>query len=117
MKIKEDSALDRIRKPAKIAPSDTSDTIADRPGELSTDTDAEYTGERVTAGIDPHAELHEAEYGVDRVVGPEDAGLGGGLDEAEEAQLGTTDENRDSEPEAEEAEEESDLIKTPPEDD
>jgi hypothetical protein len=113
MKIKEDSALDRIRKPAKIGPSDTSDTIADRPGELSSDTDAEYTGERVTAGIDPHAELHEAEYGVDRVVGPEDAGLGGGLDEAEEAQLGVTDE----ELEAEETEEDADLVKTPPEDD
>jgi hypothetical protein len=113
MKIKEDSALDRIRKPAKIGPSDTSDTIADRPGELSSDTDAEYTGERVTVGIDPHAELHEAEYGVDRVVGPEDAGLGGGLDEAEEAQLGITDE----ELEAEDDEDESDLVKTPPEDD
>ena len=113
MKIKEDSALDRVRKPARIGPSDTSDTIADRPGELSSDTDAEYTGERVTAGIDPHAELHEAEYGVDRVVGPEDAGLGGGLDEAEEAQLGITDE----ELEAEEAEDEADLVKTPPEDD
>src|ERR1700682_1452062 len=97
MKIKEDSALDRIRKPTKIGPSDTSDTIADRPGELSSDTDAEYPGERVTAGIDPHAELHEAEYGVDRVVGPEDAGLGGGLDEAEEAQVGTTAEKRESE--------------------
>jgi hypothetical protein len=113
MKIKEDSALDRVRKPAKIGPSDTSDTIADRPGELSSDSDAEYTGERVTAGIDPHAELHEAEYGVDRVVGPEDAGLGGGLDEAEEAQLGITDE----ELEAEESEDDADLVKTPPEDD
>jgi hypothetical protein len=113
MKIKEDSALDRIRKPAKIGPSDTSDTIADRPGEISTDTDAEYTGERVTAGIDPHAGLREAEYGVDRVVGPEDAGLGGGLDEAEEAQLGITDE----ELEAGDAEADADLVKTPPEDD
>jgi hypothetical protein len=30
--------------------------------------------------------------GFDRVVGAEDAGLGGGLDQAEEAQLGITDE-------------------------
>jgi len=113
MKIKEDSALDRVRKPAKIGPSDTSDTIADRPGELLSDTDAEYTGERANPGIDPHAELHEAEYGVDRVVGPADAGLGGGLDEAEEAQLGVTDE----ELEAGDDEEDADLVKTPPEDD
>jgi hypothetical protein len=113
MKIKEDSALDRVRKPARIGPSDTSDTIADRPGELLSDTDAEYTGERANPGIDPHAELHEAEYGVDRVVGPADAGLGGGLDEAEEAQLGVTDE----ELEAAEAEDEADLVKTPPEND
>jgi hypothetical protein len=113
MKIKEDSALDRLRKPARIGPSDTSDTIADRPGELLSDTDAEYTGERANPGIAPHAELHEAEYGVDRVVGPADAGLGGGLDEAEEAQLGITDE----ELEAAEAEDDADLVKTPPEDD
>lgn len=30
--------------------------------------------------------------GFDRIVGPEEAGLGGGLDQAEEAQLGVTDE-------------------------
>lgn len=30
--------------------------------------------------------------GFDRIVGPEEAGLGGGLDQAEEAQLGITDE-------------------------
>lgn len=30
--------------------------------------------------------------GFDRVVGPEEVGLGGGLDQAEEAQLGVTDE-------------------------
>ena len=29
---------------------------------------------------------------TDRVVGPEEAGLGGGLDQAEEARLGKTDE-------------------------
>jgi hypothetical protein len=104
---------DHTRKTAKIGPSDTSDTIADRPGEPSTDTDAEYTGERVSAGVDPNGELHEAEYGVDRVVGPGEAGLGGGMDEAEEAQLGVTDE----ELEAREAEDEADLVKTPPEED
>ncbi len=30
---------------------------------------------------------------VDRIVGPADAGLGGGLDQAEEARLGKTDED------------------------
>jgi hypothetical protein len=114
MKIKEEAALKRVRKEPKIGPSDSSDTISDRPGELDSDTDAEFTGERVTAGIDPHAELHEAEYGPDRVVGPDEAGLGGGLDEAEEAQSGVKDEElNDSEPENEE-DEESDLAKAPP---
>lgn len=32
------------------------------------------------------------DVGFDRVVGPEEAGLGDGLDQAEEAQLGITDE-------------------------
>jgi hypothetical protein len=35
---------------------------------------------------------HAADEGADRVVKSEEAGLGGGLDQAEEAQLGTTDE-------------------------
>jgi hypothetical protein len=113
MRSKEDSAPDRIRTPAKIGPSDTSDTVADRPGEPSTDSDAEYTGERVSAGNDPNGELREAEYGADRVVGPDEAGLGGGLDEAEEAQLGVTDE----ELEARGTEDDADLVKTPPEED
>jgi hypothetical protein len=107
MRIKEEKLLKRVRKPAKIAPSDTSDTISDRPGEPEVDTDAAYTGERVTAGIDPYSELNEAEYGVDRIVDAGQAGLGGGLDEAEEAQLGVTDE----EIAGEESEEDSDDAK------
>ena len=78
------------RKIPKIGPSDTSDDYADRPDEPSTDTDAEGTGERATAGRDPHSELH-VEDGPDRVVDGSEAGLGGGLDEAEEARLGVTD--------------------------
>jgi hypothetical protein len=101
---------DPTRKPAKIGPSDSSDTAADRPGEPATDSDSGYTGERVTAGIDPRGDLHKAEYGADRVVGAGDAGLGGGLDEAEEAQLGITDEEI-------EALGDADLVKTPPEED
>jgi len=74
------------RKTPKIGPSDSSDTYADRPEEGSTDSDDGGTGERVTVGLAPESELHN-ERGADRVVGPGEAGLGGGLDEAEEAQL------------------------------
>jgi hypothetical protein len=78
------------RADPKIGPSDSSDTFADRPNE-STDTDDGGTGERATAGRDPHSEVHN-ERGVDRVVDSRDAGLGGGLDQAEEGRLGVTDE-------------------------
>ncbi|HUQ76944.1 MAG TPA: hypothetical protein VM183_19650 [Burkholderiales bacterium] len=80
------------RAEPKIGPSDSSDTIADRPGSENTDSDSGGTGERVTVGRAPSSELHD-EAGVDRVVGPEEAGLGGGLDQAEEARLGKTDED------------------------
>jgi hypothetical protein len=79
------TAIPRRKKP-KLGPSDSSDTIADRPGELDSDTDAAHTGERTTASPDPHAELN-VEYGADRVVDEGEAGLGHGLDEAEEAEL------------------------------
>jgi hypothetical protein len=79
------------RTPPRIGPSDTSDTSSDRPNQGEVDTDDGGTGERVTAGKDPHSELHD-ERGPDRVVEPGEAGLGGGLDQAEEAQLGVTDE-------------------------
>jgi hypothetical protein len=78
------------RADPKIGPSDTSDTFSDRPNE-STDTDGGGTGERATAGRDPHSEVH-VERGVDRVVDAREAGLGGGLDQAEEGRLGVTDE-------------------------
>jgi hypothetical protein len=81
------------RAEPKIGPSDSSDTFADRPNEPSTDSDSGATGERVTVGKNPRGEEH-AEYGVDRRVSAEEAGLGGGLDQAEEAQLGITDEGQ-----------------------
>jgi hypothetical protein len=74
------------RAEPKIGPSDLSDTSADRPGAQNTDTDAGGTGERVTVGKAPTSEQHD-EAGVDRVVGPGEAGLGKGLDEAELARL------------------------------
>ncbi len=74
------------RTEPKIGPSDTSDTFSDRPEEPSTDTDDGLTGERPTTGIDPHSALNN-ERGTDRVVGPLEAGLAGGLDEDEEADI------------------------------
>ena len=76
------------RADPKIGPSDSSDTFSDRPDRPSTDSDGGGTGERPTVGKVPHA----ADEGADRVVKSDEAGLGGGLDQAEEAQLGTTDE-------------------------
>ena len=73
------------RADPKIGPSDSSDTFSDRPNQ-STDTDDGGTGERATTGPDPQSELHN-ERGVDRVVDASEAGLGGGLDQAEEARL------------------------------
>jgi hypothetical protein len=72
------------REEPKIGPSDSSDDYADRPGEPDTDTDAAGTGESITVGRDPKSELHD-ETAPDRVVGEGEAGLGRGLDEAEEA--------------------------------
>ena len=78
------------REQPKIGPSDSSDTPADRPNQ-STDSDDGGTGERVTVGKLPQSEPHD-ERAPDRVVDSSEAGLGGGLDQAEEAQLGITDE-------------------------
>ena len=82
------------RTEPKVGPSDTSDTSADRPGAENTDTDAAGTGERATVGREraPHSEAS-----TDRVVGTQEAGLGGGLDQAEEARLGKTDEEIEGE--------------------
>jgi hypothetical protein len=72
------------RTEPKIGPSDSSDDYADRPNEPDTDTDSAGTGESISAGKDPRSELHN-ETGPDRVVDESEAGLGHGLDEAEEA--------------------------------
>ena len=50
---------------------------------------AEGTGDRPTVGM---LKPPKPEVATDRVVNDEEAGLGGGLDQAEEAQLGITDE-------------------------
>jgi len=92
------------RDRSSIGPSDSSDSGSDLAGEnvsddlldlngddAAEDTDAAGTGERLTVGEDPDVRIG-SDIGLDRVVGAEEAGLGGGLDQAEEAQLGITDE-------------------------
>jgi hypothetical protein len=57
-------------------------------GDLNADdsSDRNGTGEHLTAGKEPDVRV-AGDIAPDRVVGPEEAGLGGGLDEAEEARL------------------------------
>jgi hypothetical protein len=64
-------------------------------GDLNMDdhSDRFGTGEHLTAGKDPNVRVN-ADRDADRVVGADEAGLGEGLDQAEEARLGETDEER-----------------------
>ena len=75
-----------------VGPSDSSDTGADMVGVGGGDstTDRNGTGER--ASVEPDADVDSADIAPDDVVGAGEAGLGLGLDQAEEAQLGVTDE-------------------------
>jgi hypothetical protein len=80
-----------------VGPSDSSDTGADMVGigGLDSTSDRNGTGER--ADVENDGELDfEADVGADNIVEAEQAGLGGGLDQAEEAQLGITDEEIDA---------------------
>ena len=65
------------------------------PGGVDLDTeeadDISVAAERLARRGDLDEELSE-ELGVDNIVGPLEAGLGGGLDQAEEARAGITDE-------------------------
>ena len=101
------------RADPKIGPSDSSDSFADRPDEPSTDSDAEGTGDRPTVGM---TRPPKPETGTDDIVSDRDAGLGGGLDEAEEGLYGVTDEELQAQvrDDAEErAKEKSDDERTP----
>jgi hypothetical protein len=55
---------------------------------LDDNSDKGGTGEALTAGKDPKVRVNQ-DRDADRVVGADEAGLGGGLDEAEEARLKT----------------------------
>jgi hypothetical protein len=77
----EDAMARNPRKLPRLGPSDSSDTSSDRPNNPGTDTDAGGTGERKSVGSVPRAK----DLGTDRVASDRDVGLGGGLDQAEEA--------------------------------
>ena len=62
-------------------------SIGDR--EMDDNSDSRGTGEHLTAGKEPRVRTN-ADRDVDRVVKDDEAGLGRGLDQAEEARLGTT---------------------------
>jgi hypothetical protein len=76
-------AIREGRTDPKIGPSDTTDTFYDNPAGV-TDSDAAATGE--DAGAPGRGEVRD-ETAPDRVVDEREAGLGDGLDEAEEARL------------------------------
>ena len=63
-------------------------------GDLCMDDNSDKygTGEHLTAGKEPGVEP-DGDRDTDRVVSADEAGLGRGLDEAEEARLGVTDED------------------------
>jgi hypothetical protein len=85
--------LPKGRDIRSVGPSDSSDTGADMVGVggLDSTSDRNRTGER--GSVENDADLEgEADISADNIVDAEDAGLGGGLDQAEEAQLGVTDE-------------------------
>jgi hypothetical protein len=69
-----------------LGPSDSSDTGADMMGQADLDdtSDRNRTGERASA--DERVRL-DRDVDTDRIVDAEDAGLGFGLDEAEQAWL------------------------------
>jgi hypothetical protein len=68
---------------------DAGKNIGDR--EMDDTSDAEGTGEHLTGGPEPDVHAN-TDRGFDRVVDASEAGLGSGLDQAEEARLGVTDE-------------------------
>lgn len=76
-----------------VGPSDSSDTGADMAGigGLDSTSDRNGTGERASVENDVDADT-QRDIAADAVVGADEAGLGAGLDQAEEAQLGVTDE-------------------------
>lgn len=75
-----------------LGPSDSSDSGSDVAGagpsvgdlDMDDTSDRHGTGEHLTAGKEPRVRVN-ADRDADRIVGSDEAGLGGGLDQAEEA--------------------------------
>ena len=80
-----------------LGPSDSSDTGADMVGVSGIDSTSDRygTGERLDVEQDS-SELAGDDLTPDRIVNAEEAGLGDGLDQAEEARFGITDEEIDA---------------------
>jgi hypothetical protein len=88
-----DTGLLKGRDIRSVGPSDSSDTGADMAGTRGLDNTSDRNGTGERRSVEDAGDVDaEADIGADRVVGAEEAGLGGGLDQAEEAQLGVTDE-------------------------
>lgn len=64
--------------------------------DMDDNSDRSGTGEHLTAGREPRIRVN-ADRDADRVVRSDEAGLGGGLDQAEEARQGRTDEQIEKE--------------------
>ena len=79
----------RIPRPEAYNVSNAGKSVGDLG--MADNSDRYGTGEHLTAGKEPNIHVN-ADIGTDRVVGPDEAGLGDGLDQAEEARLGVTDE-------------------------
>ena len=79
-----------------LGPGDSSDTGADMMGLGRGDDTSDRFGTGERASVDDPGELFAADIATDRVVGADGAGLGDGLDQAEEAQFGITDEELDA---------------------
>ena len=74
-----------------LGPSDSSDSGSDRAApDRTDDSDRAGTGERL--GAESSSPRPDADRDTDRVVRPDEAGLGGGLDQAEEARRDKKDE-------------------------
>lgn len=88
-----DPRYERRRATPSPGPSDSSDSGSDLVGVPHSDdtSDRNGTGERV----DVENDVADSDIELNRIVRASEAGLGGGLDQAEEAQLGITDEEID----------------------
>ena len=76
-----------------IGPSDSSDSGSDMMGIGGLDSTGDRNGTGERGSVEGDLDLDDTvEISADDVVEARDAGLGGGLDQAEEAQLGVTDE-------------------------